>query len=153
MRIVIVLMLSAVLGFSCTTSNPEAKSTTEIDLQEKTGMDSITEYCYRMEQPFENEKGKVDQLEMRLVIDNDKVTGHYNWLPVYKDNRQGSITGILHDTIILGKYFFEQEGVKDTADIQILMRNNGIAISSDRKELGLDATLPLVDCKPIENPE
>jgi hypothetical protein len=132
--------------FSCTSSNPEAKSTRESDIQEDRKSDTIIEYCYRMEQPFENEEGKVEQLEMRLVFNADEVTGHYNWLPVYKDQRQGTIVGKLHDSIILAKYYFEQEGFRDTAEVNILLKKNGIIVSSKRKELGLDTTLPLVDC-------
>ncbi|MBV2246325.1 MAG: hypothetical protein KUL83_04120 [Lentimicrobium sp.] len=136
--------------WSCTSSNPEAKSTLESNLTEDLKNDSIIEYCYRMEQPFENEEGRVDQLEMRLIIKADEVTGHYNWLPVYKDHRQGTIVGTLHDSIILANYYFEQEGIRDTAGMKIVLKKNGIAVSSDRKELGLDATLPLVECKDTE---
>lgn len=34
--------------------------------------------------------------------------------------------------------------------MKIVLKKNGIAVSSDRKELGLDATLPLVECKDTE---
>jgi hypothetical protein len=54
--------------------------------------------------------------------------------------------GKLHDSIILAKYYFEQEGFRDTAEVNILLKKNGIIVSSKRKELGLDTTLPLVDC-------
>lgn len=136
--------------WSCSSSNPDAKSTIESDFRKDQKADTIIEYCYRMEQPFENQEGEADQLEMRLTINANEVTGHYNWLPVYKDQRQGTIAGKLHDSIILARYFFEQEGYKDTADIEIILKKNGIAVSSKRKELGLDATLPRVDCLETE---
>lgn len=151
MKTIAIYFLPFIFLLSACNSNPEAKATAEGEIQDDLKKDSLVEYCYRMEQPFKDEKGTVDYLEMRLVFNEDDVTGHYNWLPTYKDQRQGSIIGKLYDSIVLAKYYFEQEGISDTAALEILLKKNGIIVTSDRKELGLDASLPMVDC--AEKPE
>ncbi|MCF4101647.1 hypothetical protein L1I30_08220 [Gillisia sp. M10.2A] len=104
-------------------------------------------YCFFNETSVANEPGKKDILELRLEISENIVEGYYNWLPTYKDQRKGSIQGILNDTIITGKYIFVQEGLTDTAKVKIILREKEAVISSPIKQLGIDAVIIRTDCR------
>ena len=103
--------------------------------------------CFKNEYPFKDNSGQKDIEELRLQISGNKVSGSYNWLPAYKDQRKGTITGSIHDNIVQATYSFMQEGVTDSASLKITLTHNEAQISSDQQELGLAATLDKVECE------
>ena len=108
--------------------------------------ESGKKYCFKNEFSFEDEPNVKDVEELELTIVDDKVTGVYNWLPAYKDQRTGSIIGTIDKGQIICQYTFLQEGVKNNASIKIILENNKAIISSENKELGLDATITEIKC-------
>jgi hypothetical protein len=52
-------------------------------------------YCFRNETQLKENSGDVDILELKLDVIGNSVSGIYNWLPKFKDSREGTITGII----------------------------------------------------------
>ena len=74
------------------------------------------------------------------------VTGSYNWLPAFKDQRKGNLKGTISGEIITAQYTFMQEGKEETASLEIYLSETEAVISGGAPELGLNATLPHVEC-------
>jgi hypothetical protein len=135
------------LGFgmlNCTDSKKEKPSETdEIPINEEIQKT----HCFRNEYNFADEPGVKDVQEIQLTINGDKVTGIYNWLPAYKDQRKGSLKGIIRNDTIICQYNFSQEGKDDSANLKIVLINKKAIISGGKVELGLNATISEIDCK------
>lgn len=88
-----------------------------------------------------------DSLVMHLKIDENKVTGIYNWLPAEKDSRKGEITGTKSGNSINGKYEFVQEGGKYTQPILIELRENSAkVITNPGKEEKMVVEIDKIEC-------
>ena len=103
-------------------------------------------YCFRNETPFNDNPENIDILELKLDVIGSSVTGIYNWLPKFKDRREGTITGTIKENIIQGKYQFNQEGKEETIPIEILLNEDSVIISNDTKGLGIGATISRTNC-------
>ena len=137
---------------STKTENKETQ-TTENQAIEETTVLNRTE-CFRNEISYTDGSDKKDIEELILNInyqvENGEVTGIYNYLPAEKDQRKGSFKGILKGKTINASYIFMQEGIEDTTSITILLENNKVTINTiDKgdKGLGLNTTMPKIDCK------
>ncbi len=150
-KIVAVLV---VLLTSCNTSNKttDAENTVVEDtLVENTQTETISpikKECFRNEMPYKDGSGLKDIEELNYtLLENQKVTGVYNWLPAEKDQREGTFEGTLEGNKINGMYKFQQEGIQDSTSITIMLENNQVVVSGGDEALGLSATLPKADCQ------
>ncbi len=133
-------ILFALLLWSCTTEKKEQTTSANEVVEEKL-------LCFRNEYPFEDNSGKMDVEELTLTITGNEVTGVYNWLPAEKDQRKGNLTGTLDGNSIKAKYIFMQEGIENSADINIQIDDNQASVSGGAPELGLQSTLKKAECK------
>lgn len=115
------VLLFCFLAFACMNSK-DAKNTFTSEKNEESG-----EVC------FLNVTGETikDSLEMHLKIDENKVSGIYNWLPAEKDSRKGKISGTKSGNSINGKYEFVQEGGKYTQPILIELHENSATVTTN----------------------
>jgi hypothetical protein len=105
-----------------------------------------TTLCFRNENSHHNMPTLKDIEELNLFLKNGKVIGTYNWLPAEKDKRKGSLSGSINTNIIKALYTFEQEGIKDTTLIKIVLLDNKAIITGGSLELGLNTTIDKIDC-------
>lgn len=140
---IIFLIFLAFGILSCTNSNKQ--KTRENEEIQKTEVNKT--HCFRNEYNFADEPGVKDVQEIQLSINGDKVTGTYNWLPAYKDQRKGSLQGIIRNDTIICQYNFSQEGIEDSANLKIVLINKKAIISGGKVELGLNTTISEIDCK------
>lgn len=101
------------------------------------------DYCYR--NTFTN-GDTTDVEELRITIKDESVTGAYNWLPQFKDQRKGTFEGSVADHTISAKYTFNQEGQSQSEDITLIITDNDATVEGGAPELGLNRTLNKVDC-------
>ena len=104
--------------------------------------------CYQTFIGNAQDSGTIE-LFLSMSDGSDKVTGEYNYLPHEKDRRYGTIQGVIKEGTIKAQYTFEQEGEKDTADLQIHLKDKVASIKGNKKDegLGLDAELQKIDCE------
>tara|TARA_R100000935_G_C2835867_1_gene168049 strand:- start:1687 stop:2142 length:456 start_codon:yes stop_codon:yes gene_type:complete len=103
-------------------------------------------YCFRNEIPFKDNSTDIDILELKLDIIGSSVSGIYNWLPKFKDRREGYITGFIENDVINGRYQFTQEGKEQTIPIIIKLNENSVVISDDKKGVGIGAVINRTNC-------
>lgn len=103
-------------------------------------------YCFRNEHQYKENSEDVDILELKLEVIGNSVTGIYNWLPKFKDRREGSITGLIENDIIKGKYQFTQEGKEESIPIEILLKEDSVIISEDTRGVGIGAVINRTNC-------
>ncbi len=109
-------------------------------------MDIKRSYCFRSEIPFKENSEDIDILELKLDVIGNSVSGIYNWLPKFKDRREGTITGLIEKNIIKGKYQFTQEGKEQTIPIVIKLNEDSVIISDDKKGVGIGAVINRTNC-------
>lgn len=103
-------------------------------------------YCFRNEIPFKENSEDIDILELKLDVIGTSVSGIYNWLPKFKDRREGTITGLIEKNIIKGKYQFTQEGKEETIPIVIKLNDDSVIISDDKNGVGIGAVINRTNC-------
>ncbi|WP_157480471.1 hypothetical protein [Gillisia sp. CAL575] len=103
-------------------------------------------YCFRNEIPFKDNSDDIDIIELKLDVIGKSVSGIYNWLPKFKDRREGTITGVIQDDIIKGKYNFTQEGKEETIPITITLNEDSVIVSDDKNGLGIGAVIKRTNC-------
>ena len=103
-------------------------------------------YCFRNETPYKENAEDIDILELKLNVIGNSVSGIYNWLPKFKDHREGTITGVIEKNMINGKYEFIQEGKIATIPIQIQLKEDSVIIAEDTKGIGIGATIDRTNC-------
>lgn len=103
-------------------------------------------YCFRNETQFKENSEDIDILELKLDVFGKSVTGIYNWLPKFKDRREGTITGLIDENIIKGKYQFTQEGKEQTIPIEIQLNEDSVIISEDKNGIGIGAKINRTNC-------
>jgi hypothetical protein len=149
-NIKIIFLIFLAFGIlNCTNSNKQKPSETgKIPQNEEIQKTEVNKtHCFRNEYNFAEEPGVKDVQEIQLTINGDKVTGAYNWLPAYKDQRKGSLKGIIRNDTIICQYNFSQEGIEDSANLKIVLINKKAIISGGKIELGLNATISEIDCE------
>lgn len=52
----------------------------------------------------------VDTSSIRLIIQDEKVSGQYGWYPAERDSRVGTLTGRLSGKLIKANWYYLQEG-------------------------------------------
>tara|TARA_R100001369_G_scaffold20091_2_gene36843 strand:- start:26759 stop:27235 length:477 start_codon:yes stop_codon:yes gene_type:complete len=114
--------------------------------QIKTEVESKKSYCFRNETPYKENAEDIDILELKLDVIGSSVSGIYNWLPKFKDRREGVITGKITGNKIEGKYEFSQEGKVATIPIQIQLNEDSVIVSDDPNGIGIGATINRTNC-------
>lgn len=123
------LLLSACQGTAQTTA-------------ETAGLES-GDYCYRN---ITSNGDITDVEELLFTVNGRSVTGQYNWLPEFKDQRKGTFEGTANGNAINASYEFSQEGRTQTEDITIDVNETEAVIEGGAPELGLGRTISKVDC-------
>lgn len=100
-------------------------------------------HCFRNEFPIDGAK---DVQELTVVIEGDRASGEYNWLPAFKDRRFGRFSGFMRNGVIEAAYDFRQEGRSDTTSIAIAIEADRALVSGGPPELGLNLVLQRVAC-------
>lgn len=72
-------------------------------------------------------KNNTDTTSIEFVIHGNKVTGQMNWLPYQKDSRKGTLEGVIKNNIIIAKWSFMQEGMKDTLNLNFKFKDNKLS--------------------------
>jgi hypothetical protein len=81
------------------------------------------QYCFFHTDGTKNK----DTTKVSMLINGDKVNGEMSWLPKEKDSKKGLLTGTLNGNIIKAVWTFNQEGVKDTMNVEFQLRGNALA--------------------------
>ena len=104
--------------FACQNQHQKPSQTIEKPAQKPGSAESL---CFLSVVGGAKVQGKIlqDSLVLKIKIRDDKVSGTYNWIPAEKDVRKGKFDGKKNGSTILGDYFFEQEGKKQTQPIRI----------------------------------
>lgn len=116
--------IATLLLAACTSSSKTEVTDTVVkrDTVVKDGKDTAVVYsvCFLQTQ------GK-DSTSVELLVKDNKVTGHLNWMPYQKDSRKGTLEGTLKNDTIRATWSFMQEGMKDTLDVNFLLRGETLA--------------------------
>ena len=148
--IIIILVVFAGFFFSkCKNSDDQKANSKAEDLTEEASKDnkSANKFCFRNEFPFAGNPSMKDVQELTLLIDGEKVTGTYNWLPAEKDRRDGTLVGTIKGYVISAQYLYMQEGEGAAAELRIVLGDGKAEISGGAPELGLGASIVKVDCR------
>ncbi len=148
------LLVFVFIGFTLSCNKTASVDTLPETVMENTSKKSAAQkeieikrsFCFRNETPFKENPVNIDILELKLDIIGSSVTGIYNWLPKFKDRREGTITGIIEDNKIQGKYLFTQEGKEETIPIEIQLNEDSVIISDDTKGVGIGAIINRTNC-------
>ncbi len=139
------LLLSVFLLSGC--SNNDRPANKQVLTETKPlEANSFRRYCYRNEYPFADQPESKDVLSLTIDINDDRVTGDYNWLPAFKDKRMGRFAGSIEGQLITATYTFTQEGHMDQAAIMIRLDPEQAVVSGGGTELGLRAIIARVTC-------
>ena len=117
---------------------PKSQVEKEVDIKKS--------FCFRNETPYKENAEDIDILELKLDVIGTSVSGIYNWLPKFKDRREGTITGVIEDNKIKGKYLFMQEGKEQSIPIQIELNDSSVVVAEDNQGLGIGAVINRTDC-------
>jgi|TARA_R110000822_G_scaffold11343_1_gene41623 hypothetical protein len=139
MQISISFLVLLLLFISCNDGKKEEKPTENVDMVTE-------EFCFRNEYPFPDSTENIDVLNLDLQIKGDSVTGNYNWLPALKDQRNGTLTGTIENKTINATYRYMQEGIEETAEVTIVLKDDKAIITGDNPESGLDTEVAKIDC-------
>lgn len=149
-KIAIIILSMFVGSFftGCKNSNENKQNSNARVLNEDNSTEIIItdKLCFKNEYPFQDNPSIKDVLELTLNIEGKNVTGTYNWLPAEKDERKGSLDGVIEDKRITAQYRFLQEGIEDSTKLIILINNQKAEVSGGAPELGLNASISSVDC-------
>jgi hypothetical protein len=133
MKINLYLLLAVAFMASCAGggSNSGSADTSGIKPSQKDSQlanaanapDVNMQYCFFYTEGTQNQ----DTTKVSMLINGDKVNGEMNWLPKEKDAKKGLLTGTLNGNIIKAVWTFNQEGIKDTMNVEFQLRGNALA--------------------------
>lgn len=103
-------------------------------------------HCFRNEYPFPDDSLRSDVIELSVVIEGDRVTGTYSWLPFFKDRRVGTLQGRRSGGVIGATYAFTQEGIADSVELTISLEPTRAIVQGGPTELGADGAIERVTC-------
>lgn len=135
---------------ACTSDRAPATAVT--DLQESTAPEQEEGpfyHCFREEFPIagDQDPAAMDVINLELELADDEVIGTYNWLPFYKDQRVGTLSGPPSDTDTLALFYtFQQEGTTNTVPVTLVLSDQSVVIDGGTPALGLGAEIPRIPC-------
>ena len=144
--IFILITVTLLPGCKNTTREEQASEKQEIEKEKANEPVTTDTYCFRNEYPFKDNPSMKDIQELKLSIENGKVTGTYNWLPAEKDQRKGKVEGTLHNNTVNAQYIFTQEGREDTTQIKIMLETDKAVVKGENTALGVDASISKINC-------
>ena len=127
--------------------------------EEGAAMSAITEtLCFERYSGNSNQ----DTASIRMVLQDNIVTGRYANIPYQKDARIGTISGTRSGNVIRGTWRFQQEGITDSMSFEfkiegdkLLQKQTRIDRSSGRELVSDTADFSLVylrsDCEAINS--
>lgn len=139
MRITLSVIAAVLLCIGCKNPKNEEISSENVEV-------TTEELCFRNEYSFPDSAENIDVLKLDLQIKGDSVTGNYNWLPALKDQRNGTLEGTIQNKTINATYRYLQEGMEDTAQITIVLKDDMAIVTGDNPESGLDTEVAKIDC-------
>lgn len=139
MRIVFSILVAVLLCVSCKNPKNEEISSENVEV-------ATEQLCFRNEYPFPDSTENIDVINLDLQIKGDSVTGNYNWLPALTDQRNGTLEGTIQNKTINATYRYMQEGVEDTAEITIVLKDDKAIVTGDNPQSGLDTEVAKIDC-------
>lgn len=124
MKYLALCCIATLLLAACTSSSKTDVTDTTInrDTVVKNGKDTAVVYSVC----FLRAEGK-DSTSVELLVKDNKVTGHLNWMPYQKDSRKGTLEGTLKNDTIRATWSFMQEGMKDTLGVNFLLKGETLA--------------------------
>ena len=145
---IFLVLLSACTDSSTTKISEISAITTVVEIKPK-ATNEIRKECFRNEFPYNDGSANKDIEELNVIIENQKVTGVYNYLPSEKDQRIGTFEGVLEGNKINATYKYEQEGMEGTASITITLASGKAIIKNiaESEPYFLDATLSKIECQ------
>ncbi|WP_341225748.1 hypothetical protein [uncultured Arcticibacterium sp.] len=102
--------------------------------------------CFENRYPFQGSPDKADVLNLSYSLKEGKVSGEYNWLPLEKDKRIGHFEGVEENGIITAQYYFEQEGISDSTQIQITISEQKAIVKEPGSNFGFKAEIMRINC-------
>src|SRR5215217_8311006 len=67
-----------------------------------------------------------DTLKVHLTINGTLISGRMDNMPYEKDARYGLLAGTITDDHIIARWTYEQEGIKDTLDLDLRLTDTGL---------------------------
>ncbi len=141
----LLFLLAASLSPGCSDGDRSVETPT-VDESQPAVATLPTRHCYKNEYPFDGEPNMKDVESLTIEVNGDRAVGEYNWLPAFKDKRIGQFQGTIDDQLVTANYEYTQEGQSAVATISIRLEPSQAVVESERPELGLNATIALVDC-------
>lgn len=103
--------------------------------------------CFENRYAFKDTPNKADILNLSYRLTGGKVSGEYNWLPLEKDKRIGHFEGSEKNSVITAQYYFEQEGISDSTQIEITISDQKVTVKEPGSNFGFEAELSKVACQ------
>lgn len=98
---------------ACTSQNDTGNARDTISRNEdKVPLNKVI--CF---QKLEGTEGQ-DTTFLKLIIEEEQVSGEYTHYPHEKDRRVGTITATKKDELIKGLWIYMQEGINDTLQVE-----------------------------------
>ena len=151
LRISLALLLTIFVSSCKDNGNPTGEQSNEEVVEEYNATKSTIQpaqgkLCFKKETSFKENPEDKDVIELNLEFKDSLVSGVYNYIPAFKDQRKGNLKGTISEDIFTAEYTFMQEGKEDTASLEIYLSETEAVISGGAPELGLNATLPQSEC-------
>ena len=134
----------ALMTGACTSCGGTTRDAPEPD----SNGDALTpeRHCFRNEYRFPDDPNMADVLQLTLGIEGDSATGTYSWLPAFKDQRVGTLSGTHREGVIEATYQFTQEGSDDSTNVTITIEAGRATVRGGAPELGLASEIERVAC-------
>lgn len=147
---IFVLVLIINLISACKNADPSQENEEVITEVSKEIPDQKTEVlekmCFKNEFPFKDDPSQKDVQQLTINLEGSRVWGTYQWLPAFKDKREGKFEGTLTDKTISANYRFIQEGKEDAAQITIVLTEDLAIVTGGSPEMGLEAKIEKISC-------
>lgn len=151
MKMILLYVLTVFFTLACKDSSKQPQKLKTNNLEEKEEkiviQKTITgDHCFRNINIHHAIASLKDVEELTLNIEDNKVTGVYNWLPAEKDKRRGRLSGVITGNRIIAQYKFSQEGIDDEAELIITITDENATITGGAMALGLSGVISRIDC-------
>lgn len=95
-----------------------------------------------------------DTLNVNLIINGTLISGRMDRMPYEKDARYGLLSGTVNDDHIHVRWSYEQEGIKDTLNLDLRLTDSGllqrpVKFNTTTGHEETDATAPYGDLIPL----
>ncbi len=116
MKSICILLAVLMTLAACTGKNKGGKQTPELNDSGK----AVRILCFEKLGGTANQ----DTSSVRLHLAGDKVSGEFSIKLFEKDSRVGTVQAVRENDLIKGLWFYMQEGIKDTLDIEFKLSDD-----------------------------